>query len=652
METKNVSLKKRIAKAHSKANFAGFLYNFGSIVLLAILFLPLITVAQSGGGWELSALTFFQPLTSLDFGLNYATLKNLPVAIVFFVMILVAFINMIKCFVQGKELNKKNPTKLNGYNRPYFAMVAMGKTYSFTLWTIIVGYLGIYLTEATVNGLFVAIALGVALLIHFWAALVGADINMYDVTDDTIVEEKRVGGVGKHFLCNLIQVIGAAAIVYFYAVGTTVKELMRLLIEKDGVNKLLELGNLIPLLAQVLLLIFLVFLVKKATGINEYLHDGIYTPGIRGYAVLGWFVAIIAAAWVVVELVIGSGALNTAAVLIAAVGIITALLDAATKPTAKALKQAEKQEIEKAAKEAAEIKAVPAQNTAKLGAYRVSLGTVSQPGVFMQPNGQPLMVMPMVAGAQTAPMYQQPTQAPVANGMPGYSYAYGNPYGEPAPTNDPYAPAYWDKGAPHGFAAQEPAEDKKENEQPEGTEEPKVDKKDAANQKKLAKQAAKKEKAEKKKAAADAKKAAAAAKKAEKQAKKDAKKKPAVEVVPTAAEPATEQPAPAPAPANLQPAPSPMVIATGIDGEEDKDKIVVPAGLPEGLPPNAAPVVTEEILPPPTEEQPEVKDEDRKKHDVVCPDCGKKLSVKEGALAYRCPECGSVFQLQKTKQSA
>ena len=143
METKNVSLKKRIQKAHSNAKFAGFLYSLGSIVLLAVLFLPLIAVAQSGGPWEISALTFFNPFLALDLGLNYATLKNLPVAIVFLAMLLTALINMIKCFVQGKDLNKKNPTTLNGYNRPYFAMIAMGKTYSFTLWTIIVGYLGI-----------------------------------------------------------------------------------------------------------------------------------------------------------------------------------------------------------------------------------------------------------------------------------------------------------------------------------------------------------------------------------------------------------------------------------------------------------------------------------------------------------------------------
>ena len=43
-------------------------------------------------------------------------------------------------------------------------------------------------------------------------------------------------------------------------------------------------------------------------------------------------------------------------------------------------------------------------------------------------------------------------------------------------------------------------------------------------------------------------------------------------------------------------------------------------------------------------------EEDRQKHEVVCPDCGKHLSVKDGAMAYRCPACGGVFQLQKTKK--
>ncbi len=651
MQTKQVSLKERIKKTHGKAKFAGFLYSFGSILLLAVLFLPLITVGQPKEAWALSALTFFNPLTHLDdLGLNYNTLKNIPIFIVFLAMLLTALINMFKCFGQGKDLHKKNPTKLNGYNRPYFAMVAMGKTYSFTLWTIIVGYLGIYLTGATLDGMLVAIALGVALLIHFWAALVGANMTMYDVHEDTITEEKRVGGVGKHFLCNLIQVIAAAAIVYFYGTGTTVKSLMKLLTEEGGIDLLLQISNLAPLLAQVLLLIFIVYIVKNATGIKEYLHDGIYTPGIRCFATLCWFAAIIAIAWVALDFVVGSGALNIVALLIAAVSIIAALLDAATKPSKKALKAAEAAEAAKAANAVEVVEAVPAPTAAKPGSYKVALSGVSQPAIFMQPNGQPLMVMPMMAGSQPAPMYQEPIPAPV-NNDPGYAYPYNSPYQTATPVNNPYAPAYWgSNGMPHGF--QQPAAQEASAEAsvaaPEAAEEQKVDKKAAKKKKEEEKKLAKKEKADKKAADKAAKKEKADKKAADKAAKKEAKKKVDVAALPVA-QPAVA-PAPAPAPAELQPAPSPAVLASGVAVEEKKDEIVVPAGLPEGLPPNAVAPVTEEILPPIEDGAPAIKDEDRKKHDVVCPDCGKKLSVKDGAMAYRCPECGGVFQLQKTKK--
>jgi len=40
-----------------------------------------------------------------------------------------------------------------------------------------------------------------------------------------------------------------------------------------------------------------------------------------------------------------------------------------------------------------------------------------------------------------------------------------------------------------------------------------------------------------------------------------------------------------------------------------------------------------------------------KKWSVTCPDCATKLTVKEGAFAYRCPECGGVFQLRKIFRS-
>mgnify|MGYP002799871838 FL=1 len=36
-----------------------------------------------------------------------------------------------------------------------------------------------------------------------------------------------------------------------------------------------------------------------------------------------------------------------------------------------------------------------------------------------------------------------------------------------------------------------------------------------------------------------------------------------------------------------------------------------------------------------------------KKWTVTCPDCRSRLTVKDGAFAYRCPECGGVFQLRK-----
>ena len=686
METKNVSLKKRIQKAHSKAKFAGFLYNFGSIVLLAILFLPLITVTHDDGPWDLSVLTFFKPFLALDLGLNYATLKSLPVAIVFLVMILVAFIHLFKCFKQGKDLGAKNPTMLNGYNRPYFAAVEMGRTYSFTLWTIIVGYFGIYFTEATLNVMYVAIALGVTLLIHFWAGLVMGSIPMYDVTPNTVVEDKRADSLGKHFLANLIQVIATGLIVYFFAVGTTVKGLMHnLIVPEVGISQFLELGSLIPLLVQILLLIFIVYLIKQSTGIKEYQHAGIYVPAIRCFNVLAWFAAITAIAWIVVEMLIGSKALCTEALLIVAVAIVGALLDASTRPSKKALKQAEKEAAEREANAVEEVAAVPAQKPVKPASYRIPLSGLTEPAIFLQPNGQPLMVMPKLAGAQPAPMYAPPAPmaAPAVPSDPGYAYAYNNPYEEQASVSNPYAPAYWGNGAPHGFAPvqQEPvveAEPIEETVEPDAKEakkaaaaQKKAEKEAKANQKKAEQQAAKKEKAEKKQAAVAAKKAKDEQKKAEKNAAKQEKaaqkkakkeaKKGNVEVAPTAVAPAVEQPAapvaapaiaPAPAPAELQPTPAPVALASNVAAENSQEDIVVPVGLPEGFPPSTVAPVTEELLPTPAPAPVgyEAKAEDRQKHEVVCPDCGKNLSVKDGAMAYRCPACGGLFQLQKTKK--
>lgn len=136
-EKKPETLKKRVAKAHSKAEFVGILYLIATVFLAVTAFLPLLYGTSVG---TMSVVNFWKPFIELKNvkGSYLPVCLNAGVAALYAVMLLTAVINVIRCLSRLSRLFKKKASKLNGFNRNAIAMEEMGKIFSGTYCSIIV----------------------------------------------------------------------------------------------------------------------------------------------------------------------------------------------------------------------------------------------------------------------------------------------------------------------------------------------------------------------------------------------------------------------------------------------------------------------------------------------------------------------------------
>jgi len=400
-----LSMKRRIKKAHAKAKFAGVLYLIGSIALFAFLFIPFLTVQTTRATktldvktWEVSVASFLKPVFDLGGGLNYNLLVLLPVSVIYTLMLLVGFINLLVSFSSLSGLSKKNPTRNKGYNRNFYAMKKLGNCFSGTAITILFGCLLIYALAKAEFSALVYLPVGVGVLVRLLAGSVSAKIGRYDI-EECVVEYKRSSKVGVYFLRNLIHILLLAGMVFFFAKAVSLNETMWGIAE-SGFGWLTDhVKFLIDSCLQVLLLVWLFILYNHAFHATEYNIDGMKGRGMKNYRVFSVFTAVSAIAWFFVRYALTEEWV-VEIVLIAVLSIVAFVLDLL-------IKTKNNERVRNACVEPQTAESVAQQPVQP--SYRIPLQCITRPGVFMQPNGQPVMVMPMQNGQPV--MYQTPEQA-------------------------------------------------------------------------------------------------------------------------------------------------------------------------------------------------------------------------------------------------
>lgn len=641
-ENKTVALKRRVSSVHAKAEAVGIFYLIATVLIAAAAFLPILYGTSVGDMWVVNFWKAFPDVVNIKTS-AVAALLNAGCAGLYALLLLTAVINVLRSLSRMSRLFKTKASKVNGYNRNAMAMEEMGKIYSGTYCVFIVFPFMIHLISGAgfTNLYYIAIAVG--LVFHFWLGLVGGNVSQFTVGTET-EEEKRTLGRIAPFFRNFAQLVFVGLIMYYISETNLMLNALKWL-ETNAFSTLFKGAKMdlvyygaIPFL-QLLCCLWTVVLLKHATAPTEYQRDGMDAPGMKNFRVFSFLLLITSGLLVGLMFLAASKRTfiaPTMGTLFIAVVALAALIEEfcmCRLPNVKG-KVAEEPTAESEETEGA-VEAENANQPEALAPamYHIPLQCISQPGVFMQPNGQPVLIMPMIAGTQVDPHHAPADGRQV---MYGYQNPYEVPYG--------YTP-YWNNGRPFNpyQYVQEPVNEESVTEVNTETQtEKKPDVKErkanlAADKKALRQEAALSRKEHK----AAAERAAVEQALAEKWMKK-AKKQPVEEsnAVTASATPEKEEKAVSVAPAPVasestalmpvQAAPRQPMMETYAYSHPSAP--VKPRYYPE------ATELSEEDL---------MKPLPPKKWTVTCPDCMSRLTVKDGAFAYRCPECGGVFQLRK-----
>lgn len=449
-QAKAADFKRRVRKAQSRSKRIGWWYLFFNLLLAAAAFLPLY---QDGTG-VMSVTTFWKAFLNV----KYISKNILPVvmgivgATLYALVLLSVVLNFLKSLACLKKLHKKLPSRQNGYNRNAQAMQRLGKLYSGSLIAIVFfGYLMRVFADVRFTTLFWAVlALGV--IVHFCLGLRSGNVSFFPVGQR--VEVKRVGGRFAPFIRNLFQLIVVSLMMAYFLDINVISNLMKLF-EKGALNTILKETSLLLVYVvlpavQILMLVWILSLFSHAVRPNEFHHDGKKAPGRMTFRVISLFLFLTSAgAFAVTYLIANDKAMKGFGMSFGALYIAALALAAFIEEIAMRKLPNDRDnfvvnyETPVEPEQPAPVQFYPCSAPKKGASYHVPLACVTEPGVFMQPNGQPILLMPMIAGPRQMPAMGAPVNP--EQPAPVYDYSYTNPYnnfatpyGNGNRTYDPY----------------------------------------------------------------------------------------------------------------------------------------------------------------------------------------------------------------------
>ena len=285
-------VRRRIAKNRHRAEFVGIIYLFATIILAALACLPMLTAENAPVGIA-NVMQVFQSFTLSTVG----DLIKLINAALYVLMLLGLVINILRSLANLGNLFKKKVSRVYGLNANLDAMENMGSLFSGSLASIINFHFLIYILAggATVEMMFL-VALGVGLVIHFLCGILSTKTSVFEKDKEVGVREhKRMFSRVLPFFRNLIQTVAVFAMMYIFLVSATLGSYIAALAADNGITMMIEnLFNYIPFFTQLLTAIWLMVLVKHATGISEYDFRGPEAEGQHNYRVFAFFTVITA----------------------------------------------------------------------------------------------------------------------------------------------------------------------------------------------------------------------------------------------------------------------------------------------------------------------------------------------------------------------
>jgi len=297
------AFKRKIGNAHARAKAVGILYFLATVAFAVLAFFPMLSI----GGVNLWGLTFWQSFTALKNlqGITFVLILDLVVSVFYALILLTVVCNVLRSFKKLGWLFKRKPSRSNGYNRNVYAMEALGRLFSGSFHTIVAFSFLIYLIskEAALatQPIYLYITCGVGVGVHFLGGLIGGGVSLFAIEGGALHEEKRRGGVFVPFIRNVLQIVAVAGIGLFLVKSAQVEKLANVLRESEFSGILAKWKELLAPLLFFLVYVWLLPLIKHATGIAEYDREGYEASGRHTFRAFTFFTFLTAIGGVAVE---------------------------------------------------------------------------------------------------------------------------------------------------------------------------------------------------------------------------------------------------------------------------------------------------------------------------------------------------------------
>lgn len=332
-----MSLKKSMTKTRRRACWSGLLYLLGTIGFAAFAIFPLVGMPLINS----PLLDFsFSGLKSAIAGFDFKSVAFWN-AVLYCILVLATVINVFRALRRLGWLFKKKGSRVYGFNRPAYAMEIMGERCTGSFAAIVLTYLfmsvlaGLDVSLLTMNDVFyLLLAIVVGTLIQILSGIYGCKTSFFvPRAEAEIVEQKSEARPFIALLCNLVQVAGSFAVMYFFLKESTIHVTVDKVITEGFSALTADIMTLVSFILQMLTMFFVMGLVKHATGITEYNAVGLHAPNMKRARVLAAFTLILSAGtWAVYyvgkpaeeELVYGF-------LIIAAISLVIFIVDALLK---------------------------------------------------------------------------------------------------------------------------------------------------------------------------------------------------------------------------------------------------------------------------------------------------------------------------------
>lgn len=294
-EEKRKYVKARTTRAGKKAGFAGVLYFLGSLALAVLAFLPMLYPIQWKYG-ELGLLTFWKPFTELGLLLNpaerAAAALNLTMSLLFVIPLLVCVCGAFCSLAKLDNLFMKGNRRI-GYNQNYLALKKMAKAFSAAYASIAVcSYCLKLLTGVSWTYLFYFSSAAI-LCVHFLCGLVGGTVSRFSI-EKGFLETPRKYGLFSVLFRNVMQFVAITGVLYFLLRANLLPVVFTYLesgflgaLSSATVQEIVTVVGF-PVL-ELLAFIFIVVIWRHAVNPTEYDLDGPNAKGRKTVRVASFF---------------------------------------------------------------------------------------------------------------------------------------------------------------------------------------------------------------------------------------------------------------------------------------------------------------------------------------------------------------------------